>query len=315
MYLRCCADACWGLPPSLSLLSGLWKRPVAAVTLTFVLGILNVAPSGAQSVAERPEFEVASVKLNAGAGDVALIQALPGRLVMTNFSLRQLILSAYGLQDYQISRDPPWIGSEHYDIQAKAEGNASVKRMEGPMLQTLLKDRFKLMLHRETKQLPVYELSVAKGGVKLQHSKEGGCTPYSVDSSPPPSPAPGEPRPTFCGFPRFGIDGLNRTLEGAGVSIAGLATSLARSELRRSIIDRTGLTGTFDVHLKWAIDAPGGLAGPGISDDPGAALPPANLAGPSLFTALQDQLGLKLESAKGPVEVFVIDHVEKPSAN
>jgi uncharacterized protein (TIGR03435 family) len=113
----------------------------------------------------------------------------------------------------------------------KREGNASVKQMESPKLQTLLEDRFKLMLRRETRQLPVYELTVVKGGVKLQRSKEGGCTPYSVDSPPPRTPASGEPRPTFWGFPRFGVDGLNRTLEGAGVSIAELATSLSRSEL------------------------------------------------------------------------------------
>jgi len=233
---------------------------------------------------------------------------------MTNFSLRQLILSAYGVQDYQISGDPPWLGSGHYDIQAKAQGHISVKQMEGPMLRTLLEDRFKLTLHRETRQLPVYELTVVKGGLKLQGSKEGACTPYSADS-PPPASAPGAPRPIFCGFPRLGAAGLNRTLEGAGVSMAELASSLSRSELRRTVIDRTGLTGAFDVHLKWIVDAPAGVAGPGLSDGSGAALPPENLTGPSIFTALQEELGLKLESTKGPVEVLVIDRVEKPSAN
>src|SRR5260370_24346372 len=133
--------------------------------------------------------------------------------------------------------------------------------MEGAMLQTLLADRFKLMHHRETRQLPVYELTVAKGGVKLQRTREGGCTPYPVDSPPPPTPAPGAPRPRFCGFPRFGVDGLNRTVEGAGVSIAVLAVSLSRSELHRTIIDRTGITGTFDVNLKWMIDGATSFAG------------------------------------------------------
>ena len=107
------------------------------------------------------------------------------------------------------------------------------------------------------------------------------------------------------------MSGLNRALDGKGVTVAALAANLSRnytSDLGRTVIERTGLTGTFDVHLTWSIDP---LAGPAAPD---TASPP-DLAGPSLFTALQDQLGLRLESAKGPVEVLVIDHIEKPSEN
>jgi uncharacterized protein (TIGR03435 family) len=223
---------------------------------------------------------------------------------MTNLSLRRLILIAYGVQDYQLSGDPSWIGSDHYDIQAKTDGNASVQQMEGPMLQALLEDRFKMTLHRETRQLPVYELAVVNSGARLQPTKEGSCTPYSVDSPPLPASTPGEPRPTFCGL-RMTVEGSNRILEGKGVSMAVLATNLSRtynSALGRNVIDVTGLTGTFDIHLKWAID-----------DLTGA--PPGEPTGPSILTAIQEQLGLKLRSAKGPVEVLVIDHIEKPSAN
>jgi uncharacterized protein (TIGR03435 family) len=229
---------------------------------------------------------------------------------MTNLTLRRLILNAYGVQDHQLSGDPPWAASEHYDIQATAAGNTSVQQMEGPMLQVLLEERFKLMLHRETRQLPVYELAPGKDGAKLQPSKEGSCTTYSVDSAPPPAPAPGQPNGNFCGL-HLTVNGLNRTLDGKGVTMAAFATNLSRtytSELGRNVIDRTGLTGTFDVHLKWTIDP---LTVPAAG---GAAAPP-DPAGPSLFAALQDQLGLRLESAKGPVEVLVVDHVEKPSAN
>jgi uncharacterized protein (TIGR03435 family) len=278
------------------------------------VGSTVVALGQPQSTITRSGFEVASVKLNASGGGT-YVQAFRGRLAMQNFSLRRLIQFAYGVQDHQISGAPDWIGSNYYDIQAKAEGNASVQQMEAPMLQALLEDRFQLTLHRETAQFPVYELTVVKDGVKLQPTKEGSCTPYSPDAPPPPTPSPGSPRPTFCGYPRFGGDGLNRTLEGAGVTISVLATNLARSELHRTVIDRTGLTGTFDVHLKWTIDAQTGLAGLGMSDGPGTAQSPGNLAGPSIFTALQEQLGLKLKSTKGPVEVLVIDHVEKPAAN
>jgi uncharacterized protein (TIGR03435 family) len=168
--------------------------------------------------------------------------------------------------------------------------------MTGPMLQTLLEDRFKLKLHRETKQLPVYELTLAKSGAKMPRTKAGGCIPFTLDSPPPPPLAPGEPQRTFCGFRGFGVDGLNRKLEVFGVTIADLVAALQRSELRRTIIDKTGLAGTYDVRMTWALDSP--------SSD-----------GPSIFTAIQEQLGLKLESAKGPVQVLVIDHVEKPSAN
>jgi uncharacterized protein (TIGR03435 family) len=229
---------------------------------------------------------------------------------MQNLTLRRLILNAYGVQDYQLSGDPPWLASEHYDIQATTAGNTSVQQMEGPMLQVLLEERCKLTLHREIRQLPVYQLAVGKGGAKLRHSTEGSCTPYSVDSAPPPAAAPGQPNQSFCGL-HLSVDGLKRALDGKGVSMAVFATNLSRtytSDLARNVIDMTGLSGTFDVHLKWVIDPLTRAAGPG-------AAPPADLVGVSLFEALQDQLGLRLQSAKGPVEVLVIDHIERPSAN
>lgn len=261
----------------------------------------------AQSPPIRSGFEVASVRPAASPDGQALLQALPGRLRMQNLALRRLILNAWGVQDYQLAGDPPWLASEHYDIQATAAADTSVQQMEGPMLQVLLEERFKLTVHRETRQLPIYELNVGKGGAKLQRTKAGSCIPYSVDSRPPPAPAPGQPNPIYCGL-HLAVDGLNRTIDGTGVTMAAFAANLSRaytSNLARSVIDRTGLTGTFDLHLKWAVDP---LNGPGPTPSP-------DPAGPSLFAALQEQLGLKLESAKGPVEVLVIDHVEKASAN
>jgi len=228
---------------------------------------------------------------------------------MTNLAARRLILIAYNVQDYRLLGDPPWVDSDHYDIQAKAGGATTVQQMEGPMLRVLLEERFKLNLHREERQLPVYRLSVVQGVAKLLHSKEGGCTPYVVDS-PPPASAQGEPRLAFRGL-HVTAAGLNRTLDGKGVTMEALAASLSRtynSLLGRNVIDATGLAGTFDIHLTWTIDPLTAPAGPDT-----APLP--DLTGPSILTALQEQLGLKLESAKGPVEVLVIDHIEKPSAN
>ncbi len=248
----------------------------------------------AQPPPERPRFEVASIKLHPGIGNLVKIQPLPGgRLEVENFSLRHLMLFAYGVQDFQIQGAPDWTGSERYDIQAKADGGASGTLMTGGMLQTLLEDRFMLKFHRETKQLPVYELTVAKSGLKMQHSKAGSCIPFTLDSPPL---APSDPKRTFCGFNGFGVDGLNRKLEVFGITTTELVAALQRSELRRTIIDKTGLSGTFDVHMTWALDDP-------------------SSPGPSIFTAIQEQLGLKLESTKSAVEVLVVDHVEKPSAN
>ena len=218
---------------------------------------------------------------------------------MRNFSPRGLILFAYGLADYQIAGDPAWLASDDYDVEARAGSKVTVQQMEGPMLQSLLEDRLRLTFHRETKQLPVFELSLANGAGRLQPSKND-CVVYDVDAPPTSAPAAGT---VFCGRPKLSSDGLNRILNGAGVDVAGLAGYLERWQLRRPVIDRTGLTGTFDIHLEWTADAPDGA---GNSDLTG---------GPSIFTALRQQLGLKLESTKGPVEVLVIDHVEKPSGN
>jgi uncharacterized protein (TIGR03435 family) len=273
-----------------------------------------VALGQARSPNVRAQFEVASIKPHPGIDNLVHIQPSPGgRLVVENLSLRQLVQNAYGVQSFQISGGPGWTNSDLYDIEAKAEGSPSGKQMTGPMLQTLLEDRFKLRLHRETRLLPVYELKVEKGGMKLPRSKEGGCVPFSMDSPAlPPMRVRGERRTNFCGFLGFGMEGTDRKLEMAGVSMAELTTSLSRGELRRTVIDKTGLVGTFDVNLHWTIDVV--QANPGTSGEPSPS-PAVNLTGPSIFAAIQEQLGLKLEAAKGPVEVLVVDHIERPSAN
>jgi uncharacterized protein (TIGR03435 family) len=245
-------------------------------------------------------FEVAAVKPSGSASERALVQAVPGRLLIENFAPRTLIVLAYGVADYQVAGGPSWIGSDRYEVQAKAEGNATVQQMEGPMLQALLVERFKLAFHRETQQLPVYELTRASANTKLQPTKEGSCTVYSLDAPAPSAAVAGGT--TFCGFPHLMQNGISRTLDGKGVSMATLAGNIARS-LRRAVIDKSGLTGTYDLHLEWT-DAP-------LNDIPN----PETSDRPSIFTAVTEQLGLKLESAKGPVEVIVIDRMERPSQN
>jgi uncharacterized protein (TIGR03435 family) len=222
-----------------------------------------------------------------------------------NFSTQLLIQRAYDVESFQIAGAPGWIKSDHYDIIAKADDNLTSEQVAGPVLQTLLEDRFKLKIHRETKELPVYALTVAKNGLKLQKSS---CTPFDVNNPPPP-PRPGEKLPYICGSVREGGSGLNWTLEALGMSMTELARNLSL-RLDRTVVDKTGSKETFDVHLNYAREFAAG--GPGKSSDPTAAVDSSR---PSIFTAMQEQLGLRLESAKGPVEVLVIDHVEKPSAN
>jgi uncharacterized protein (TIGR03435 family) len=171
------------------------------------------------------------------------------------------------------------------------------------MLLALLEDRLQLAVHRETKQMPVYEIKLLNEPVKMKRSAVVGCIPYRPDAPPPPEAEPGHSRPNFCDYPHLGRKGRNRTLDGNGITIADLANALARAELHRPVIDGTNLTGTFDVHVEWTPNSATGLSG---------SEPPEEL---SLFTALRDQLGLKLESGRARSEVVVVEQIEKPSGN
>src|SRR5213083_2794819 len=141
------------------------------IVLMFVLG-MAVVPAASQTSARKPAFEVASVKRNNSGSRALTFGASPGRFTAQNVMLRMLIKDAYDVQDFQVSGGPDWINSDRYDIEAKAQDRASSQQIEGPMLQSLLEDRFKLVVHREMKELPVYEMTVAKGGAKL---KSGSC--------------------------------------------------------------------------------------------------------------------------------------------
>jgi uncharacterized protein (TIGR03435 family) len=260
----------------------------------------------------RPSFEVASIKPcagNAGGRSGAVLPSL-GRLNLNCPTVAQLIQQAYvyfangrfGLSSVQVSGGPAWLSSARYLINAKAEGNPRLEIMSGPMLQTLLEDRFRLTIHRETREVPVYALEVATGGVKLPPVAEGTCVILDMDKALTPR-APGQQHPDFCG-----TGGVNR--RGAKVTVHGHAMTLDEFSGRlrlvsdRPIVNKTAIAGMFDFHLEFVSDeAATGLA------------PPDDASGPSMFTAIQEQLGLKLEPTRGPGEFLVIDHVEKPDAN
>jgi uncharacterized protein (TIGR03435 family) len=251
------------------------------------------------------QFEVASIKLAAPDAPGMFINSTPGgRLKVTNMTLKELIAHAWRVQSFQISGGPAWLDSVRYDISAKSEINP--KPGEAPvMLQALLTERFQLTMRRETKELPVYALVLAKKdgklGPRLTESKEGGCTERDLSKALGP-PEPGNPR---CGSLMVSF----ATLRGTSIPVAQIIPTLSRM-LGRSVVDRTGLTAKFDISMEWPPDDSQMMQLP-----PGVPLPPSDGTRPSIFTAIQEQLGLKLESQKGPVEILVIERAEKPSEN
>jgi uncharacterized protein (TIGR03435 family) len=223
-------------------------------------------------------------------------------------TLKGMIGFAWDVQAFQISRGPSWLDSVRYDVTAKPDRNPKPGEIPA-MVRALLADRFHLAVHRGTQELPIYELVLArrdgKLGPGLTESKEGSCTPFDT-SRPPQRPQPGtEPRRT-CGNSSVNPSRLSAI----GIPIVNLVPML-EMVLERTVVDRTTLIGNFDVSMEWAPNETQAMQWPSDLPKP----PQSDVAGPSLFVAIQEQLGLKLESAKGPVEVVVIDHAEKPSAN
>jgi uncharacterized protein (TIGR03435 family) len=244
----------------------------------------------AQAPAAPPAFEVASIKPSDPAGSISIHRS-GYHLATSNTSLLFLIAWAYDVHSDRVYGKPNWLDSVRYDIVANApEEKLQAQRTGGPtplqqMMQALLAQRFKLALHRETRELPMYALVVAKGGPKILLTEA----------------------PAVMGQSPFSMPGRGR-LVGTQVSAEMLAKVLS-GQLGRSVQDQTGLKGVFDFKLEWAPDPPS----PGPGDEPAAADPNA---GSSLFTAIQEQLGLKLEARKGPVEVLVIDHIDSaPTEN
>jgi bla regulator protein BlaR1 len=252
-------------------------------------------------------FEVASIKPSSSADQRLFYNMFNiqsgGQFTVSNITVKRLIQDAWRIKDFQISGGPGWIGSERFDIGAKPDGPVSVEEFQG-MLQSLLADRFQLAIKENAKEMPVYALVVANGGPKIKGAHESD--PNIVDLSDAPIPQSGNrPRVTIIRRGRLTAQGL---------AIASLANTLA-DILGRIVLDKTGLMGMYDIKLEWKPDENqvAMFGAMGVPDGFGA--PPPDWDGPTLFTALEEQLGLKLDSQKGPVEIFTIEHVERPSAN
>jgi uncharacterized protein (TIGR03435 family) len=227
--------------------------------------------------AELPSFEVASVRTHKPEpGPFRVSNAVEiGRINFNNVTLKGCIRQAYGLRQYQVVGGQAWLNDDRYDIAAKASGAASKDQLM-LMLQTLLAERFHLAVHRETKEMPTYSLVVAKKGPKIHPMKDDGSgVEIGADPAHP-----------------YAV---------RNISMAMFAGVLSRSQqVDRPVLDHTGLEGVFTFTLDLAAD-----------DSPSAD----GVVGPSIFTALQEQLGLKLEPDRGPVETLVIDHAERPTQN
>jgi uncharacterized protein (TIGR03435 family) len=289
-----------------------------------------------QTPAQKPAFEVASIKPNT-TGRGTLIETPPtGRVNITGASFKTLLRIAYRVQDYQIIAGPDWIGVDRFDVQARPSDDYQPQpsvpcfAVDCPptpvqiMMQGLLEDRFRLTIHRETRELPVYDLTIGKNGFKLKEVSApppppapGGAPPRLPP--PPPPPPPGTPPPAIASAlptPPPGVTmGFPFGFSASGVAFAVLDSMLAEI-LGRPIIDKTGIKGFYNFKIVYSREgipgngptppAPVGDGGPGLN---------ASDPRPSIFTALQEELGLKLDSSKGPVEVLVIDSVSKPSEN
>ena len=254
----------------------------AAVLLSSPLLAQTSAPAPQSAPAKTPAYDVVSVKPHKDIDGSMWWRSAPDGMSASGIHLENLIMSAYGLiVSDQIVGLPGWADSATFDIQAKMGDDTFAALQKLPrkeryhqqdlMLQSLLADRFQLKIHHETRQLPVYDLVIAKDGLKMQPAPAGEHGSWSTD---------------------------NGRFNGKAVPLDSFVFSLS-NEVGRLVVNKTGLTGNYTIALKWT-----------PFDQQGQAD-----SGPSIFAALEQQLGLKLVSAKGPVDTIVVDHVEKPSPN
>ena len=298
-------------------MNGSNQRLLAIVFVQVVGANLNQA----QTPAALPRFEVASIKRNTSCGGRrgGGGAPTPGRLNMECATLQTLIENAYCVfadgmsmnpKSIGISGGPNWMLSDTYEISAKAEDGVPFAQMAGPMMQALLEERFGLQLHHESQEVPVYFLTVAKSGPKLEPAREGSCV--VIDINHPPTPAPGQPRLIRCGSQGISSKDGMLTMNSRGITMELLANDAQLTQVMgRPIVDKTGLSGRFDIRLEFAPDTPAPNASGEATTPPNTPVLPAV---PSIFEALE-QLGLKLEAGKGSVKILVIDRLERPSEN
>jgi bla regulator protein BlaR1 len=298
---------------------------ITAVTAPVIVGVMNTPLIRAQSAAAAiPKFVEVTIRrcsdmpgLKKGYG----YSSSPGMLntgcmplveASDSFGLirRAYVRFADGHRNWAgvvpIQGGPAWIRSELYEITAKADGNPTQEMMEGPMMQALLEDRFRLKIRRETREVPVYAITLAPGDLQLRPFQEGSCLPMPF-KVPLPAPPAGQ---QYCKV-RVGVRPPDVVLDAQGSTLAEFCQLLDLA-LDRPVIDKSGITGKFDIHLEFGIDGstPRFLPAGDLARFPGDGKPSRGAL--PIFSAIQ-QLGLKLEPTNGPREFLVIDHMERPS--
>jgi uncharacterized protein (TIGR03435 family) len=255
-----------------------------------------------QAAVKLPAFEVASIKPDKSGTQMIMFRLTPDGINVTNAPLKMLIQQAYGVEENQVIGLPNGLSSERYDVEAKVDSSDVAKlhdldpHQRTRMLQPVLAERFQLKVHRETRNLPVYELVLAKGGPKFHEAKPGDTYSNGI-KGPDGHSGPG----------LMWLQDGRLTCQAVGMTEL---TRILSQRLGHNVLDKTGLTGKYDLAMEWPPeDRPGPMSEGGEGGNAGES------SGPSIFTVIQEQLGLKLESHKTAVEVLVIDHVEAPSAN
>lgn len=264
--------------------------PLFGLALVSIFGTMATAQQKTSEEAA-PLFDAVSIKPNTSVGTSTVLRSGANGFSATNYTLQKLIRVAYGVEDDQISGGPNWLNSLRYDVEARTDSSAvnelrklspnQRKAVVDSMLQALLTDRFRLILRHETREVPVLALVIADGGLKLQRAIPGDTYPEGIKGK--------DDRPAGAGT----ISEQPGRLVGQGIPISKLVEILSDEyHLSRTVLDKTGLTDNYDFTLQWT---------PGESQGESA-----------IFTAIQEQLGLKLEPQKGTREILVIDDAEKP---
>jgi len=265
------------------------------------------APADTVKPAAPLSFEVVSIKPDKSGTMMMRVMFTPNGISIINIPVHMLLREAFAVSDNQLAAEPGWLNSDHFDIEAKvaAEDVPKLKALEPAerwaMLLPVFQDRFALKVHHESRDLTQYVLVIAKSGPKMKEATPGDT--YANGLKAPDGKSSG------AGFVRMGPGDFT----GQAATLDNLVRFLS-FQFHSPVIDKTGLTGKYDMHMTWAPDEmEAGMAHPPGEGQPEP--PPAAAAGPSIFTALEEQLGLKLEARKEPGDVIVIDHIEQPSPN
>ena len=291
-----------------------------AMFLSATYGAVHTMWAQRQDVQAQPSFEVALIKPNHTGSGSHHTDYDHGTFVAVNVTIKSLILRAYGIAEYQISGAPDWVSSDYYDINAKMDDAAADALAKLPseqetaqyrlLFQKLLADRFNMKVTHQSKELPIFALVVTKGGIKFSQTKL------------PPEGTAGTDSSSNAAQPQRGTstsgNGRELTATVYGEKLTAWAEVLSRQpELEgRIAVDMTGLKGEYDFTMKWSRQGDVNRQEKGADRaDASGSVQPVEDSGPSLFAALQEQLGLKLEGRKAPVDTIVIVHIEKPSEN